>query len=58
LRSYDSFLELYIDSDKKGQLLRGEAELEFLERMYASHDAEREKECGVVAITFKPVHNH
>ena len=53
-----NFLELYVTSDKKGAVVRNETELDFLERMYTTNDAAKEKEYGVVVISFKIVHNH
>ena len=53
---WDSFMQLYIASDKDSPLVRGETELEFLDRMYQSHDDRAEREYGIAAITFHVVH--
>lgn len=58
IECFQSFLELYVSSDKKGPIIRNETELDFLERMYTTNDAAKEKENGVAVITFRVVHNH
>lgn len=55
---YDSFLELYLCTDKNSILIRGETELDFLDRMYSTHDATAEKQNGVAVVSFVVVHNH
>jgi DNA polymerase-3 subunit epsilon len=55
---YSSYLELYVSVDKKDTLVRNETELDFLERMYSTNDAIKEKEYGVAVITFRILHTH
>lgn len=54
---WESFLELYLATDKDSPLVRNETQLDFLDRMYQIHDPDKEKEHGVIGITFDVLHS-
>ena len=58
IKLWDSFLDLYLSGDKDSPVAHGETELDFLERMYQVHDADKEKQYGVACLVFHVIHNH
>lgn len=58
IKLWDSFLDLYLSGDPDSPVAHGESELDFLDRMYQVHDADKEKMFGVACISYHVVHNH